>query len=249
MTEEPYRWLEAVANRREYVRDQLRGGTPVLAASLPDGILLVGAGPGQAKVFELFDRQALAGLGHPADLERLRQAAIDAAHTEAFTRAPEDVSLRRLVGYGLSPLLKANFEQIFTAPFLVELLLAEVGAEPAADVLVRLHFDGGFRAQPGGVMVAASLPEPEAAAQAWLQGVLAGVTERAAAAEWLLQAWWVLGANRPFGEGLPAEAERRAGWRAALAPGGERGVELGWLARRGPRAARYSAPTRAELGL
>ena len=45
MTEEPYRWLEAVANRREYVRDQLRGGTPVLAASLPDGILLVGAGP------------------------------------------------------------------------------------------------------------------------------------------------------------------------------------------------------------
>jgi hypothetical protein len=26
MTEEPYRWLEAVANRREYIRDQLKGG-------------------------------------------------------------------------------------------------------------------------------------------------------------------------------------------------------------------------------
>ena len=36
MTEEPYRWLEAVANRREYVHEQLKSGTPVLAASLPD---------------------------------------------------------------------------------------------------------------------------------------------------------------------------------------------------------------------
>ena len=45
------------------------------AGSVATGqVTLVGAGPGQAKVFELFDRQALAGLGHPADLERLRQA-------------------------------------------------------------------------------------------------------------------------------------------------------------------------------
>ena len=109
MTEEPYRWLEAVANRREYVREQLKSGTPALAASLPDGILLLGVGGGQSKVFELFDRHALAGLGHPADIERIRQAAIDAAHVEAFTRAPEDVSLRRLVGFGLGPQLKTNF--------------------------------------------------------------------------------------------------------------------------------------------
>src|SRR5580698_169399 len=129
MTEEPYRWLEAIGNRREYVREQLKGGTPVLAASLPEGILLLGVGGGQSKVFELFDRHALAGLGHPADIERIRQAAIDAAHTEAFTRAPEDVSLRRLVGFGLSPQLKTNFEQIYNAPFLVELLLVEIGAE------------------------------------------------------------------------------------------------------------------------
>ena len=87
MTEEPYRWLEAVGNRREYVREQLKGGSPVFAASLPDGILLLGVGGGQSKVFELFDRHALAGLGHPADIEKIRQTAIDAAHMEAFTRA------------------------------------------------------------------------------------------------------------------------------------------------------------------
>ena len=46
MTEEPYRWLEAIGNRREYIRDQLKGGTPVFACSRPEGILLVGVGQG-----------------------------------------------------------------------------------------------------------------------------------------------------------------------------------------------------------
>src|SRR6476660_7657247 len=135
MIEEPYRWLEAIGNRREYVYEQLKGGSPVFGVSLPDGILLLGVGSGNSKVFELFDRHALAGLGHPADIEKIRQAAIDAAHTEAFTRAPEDVSLRRIVSFGMSPQLKTNFEQIFSAPFLIELLLAEIGNEPAKDLL------------------------------------------------------------------------------------------------------------------
>src|SRR4051812_24466915 len=172
MTEEPYRWLEAIGNRREYVREQLKGGSPAFAVKLNDGILLLGVGSGQSKVFELFDRHALAALGHPADIEKIRQAAIDAAHTEAFTRAPEDVSLRRLISFGLSPQLKTNFEQIFSAPFLVELLLAEIGQTPEKDLLLRLHFDGGFRFQAGGVMVAASRPESEAAAQTWLNETL-----------------------------------------------------------------------------
>src|SRR5579863_1860659 len=192
MNEEPYRWLEAVANRREYVREQMKDGSPVFAASLPDGILLLGVGGGQSKVFELFDRHALAGLGHPADIERIRQAAIDAAHTEAFTRAPEDVSLRRLVGFGLSPQLKTNFEQIFSAPFLVELLLTEIGADMSKDLLLRLHFDGAFQFQNGGVMVVASAPEAEAAAQKWLIEQLAHATSRGAVADLLLQAWWCL---------------------------------------------------------
>src|SRR5580692_2347762 len=182
MNEEPYRWLEAVANRREYVSEQLKGGSPAFAVSLPDGVLILGVGSGQSKVFELFDRLALAGLGHPADIEKIRQAAIDAAHTEAFTRAPEDVSLRRLVSFGLSPQLKTSFEQIFTAPFLVELVLAELGNEPEKDLLLRLHFDGAFQFQSGGVQIAASVPEREAAAQTWLKNALANNPSRRDAA-------------------------------------------------------------------
>ena len=217
MTEEPYRWLEAVANRREYVRDQLKGGSPVLAASLPDGILLLGVGGGQSKVFELFDRHALAGLGHPADIEKIRQAAIDAAHMEAFTRAPEDVSLRRLVGFGLGPQLKTNFEQIFSAPFLVELLLAELGAEPAQDSLFRLHFDGAFQVQSGGAILAAS--------HAGGGGGRSDMVERGLARQNQPARKWLTCCCRPGGarwktngspNPCPDAAQRQAGWREAV---------------------------------
>ena len=80
MTEEPYRWLEAIGNRREYIREQLKGATPVFACSRPEGILLLGVGQGQSKVFEIYDRHAYAALGHPVDIERIRQSAIEAAH-------------------------------------------------------------------------------------------------------------------------------------------------------------------------
>jgi proteasome alpha subunit len=246
MTEEPYRWLEAMGNRREYVREQLKGGSPVFGVSLPDGILLLGVGSGQSKVFELFDRHALAGLGHPADIEKVRQAAIDAAHLEAFTRAAEDVSLRRLVSFGLSPQLKGQFDQIFSAPYLVELLLAELGPEPGRDLLFRLHFDGAFQVQCGGAVMAASVPEAEAAGQKWLNEVLHEKTNRAEVAELLLEAWWCQTQNKWLAETMPVAAERQAGWREAVKG---KTVEIGWLAREGARPARYEGLTLGGLGL
>ena len=116
MTEEPYRWLEAIGNRREYIRDQLKGGTPVFAVSRPEGIFLFGIGQGMSKVFEIYDRHAFAALGHPVDIEKVRQSAIEAAHLEGFNRSTQDVTLRRLIGFALSPSLKNSFEQIFSAP-------------------------------------------------------------------------------------------------------------------------------------
>jgi proteasome alpha subunit len=246
MTEEPYRWLEAVANRRDYVREQLKGGSPVFAASLPDGILLLGVGTGQSKVFELFDRHALAGLGHPADIEKIRQAAIDAAHMEGFTRDPEDVSLRRLVGFGLSPQLKNNFEQLFTAPFLVELLLVELGHDSGHDALVALHFDGAFQIQADGILVAAGQPEARGAAQAWLATAAKDRSAPGEIADLMLQAWWLLTENKSFSENTPGESERRAGWRKAVEG---KTVEVGWLARKSSRPARYEAWDLTKLGL
>lgn len=189
MTEEPYRWLEAIENRREYVREQLKPSTPVFAASVQEGVLLLGIGEGQSKVFEIFDRHGLAALGHPSDIERLRQGLIDAAHLESFARASEDVTLRRLVSAGLSAQLKQAFEQVYSAPVLVESILAEVGGDPDLDVLARVKFDGAFRFTTGGVAAACADPEVEGALETWLQMRFQTGMEATGAARLLLAAW------------------------------------------------------------
>ena len=169
MTDEPYRWLEAIANRREYIREQLRGATPVFAFSRPEGVVLLGVGTGQSKVFEIYDRQALAALGNPVDIEKLRQTIIESAHTEGFNRAPDDVSVRRLLNFSLSPALKGSFEQIFTAPLIVECIFAEVGLTPESDVMARVRFDGTHHIDLGGISVACVGPAEESAVKGWLQ--------------------------------------------------------------------------------
>ncbi len=144
MIEEPYRWVEAVANRREYIEDQLRLGSPVVALNYADGVLLLTVSRETRKVFEIYDRVAFAALGHPADIERMRLVAIDLAHIEGFNRAVADVSLRRLVNFGMSPALKAAFEQVYSAPYIVKMLLVELGDDPEQDSIVKLDYDGSF---------------------------------------------------------------------------------------------------------
>lgn len=149
MTEEPYRWLEAITNRREYIEDQLSPGLPVVALSADPGILLLTIKTSTPKLFEIYDHLALGSLGHPADIEKVRQTVIDAAHVDGFTRSPGDVSARRLVSYNLAPALKAAFEQILAAPLLFRGILAEIGATLADDALWRVDYDGSFSAQSG----------------------------------------------------------------------------------------------------
>ncbi len=144
MIEEPYRWVEAIANRREYIEDQLRLGSPVVLLNYADGLLLLTVSRETRKIFEVYDRVAFSALGHPADIERMRLVAIDLAHIEGFNRAVADVSLRRLVSFGMSPALKTAFEQIFSAPHIVKMLLAELGDEPEQDCIVKLDYDGSF---------------------------------------------------------------------------------------------------------
>jgi proteasome alpha subunit len=149
MIEEPYRWVEAVANRREYIETQLASGSPIAAVSFRDGILFVTRGGSRQKLFEIYDRIAMGGIGHPGDIERLRMAAIELASTEGFTRSAADVSLRRLAFYSLSPVLKAAFEQVYGAPYLARMLFAEIGETAAADLFLRVDYDGAIATNGG----------------------------------------------------------------------------------------------------
>ena len=95
MHEEPFRWVEAIANRREYIEDQLAPGSPIVALSYKEGILILTLSRERQKLFEVDDRIAMGGIGHPGDLERLRLAAIEVASAEGFARSADDVSRLR----------------------------------------------------------------------------------------------------------------------------------------------------------
>src|ERR1700736_2911338 len=144
MIEEPYRWVEAIANRREYIETQLATGNPIAAVSFREGILFLTVGRTGQKIFEVYNRIAMGAIGHPGDIERLRMAAIEVASTEGFTRSAADVSLRHLAHYSLSPALKSAFEQIYGAPYLARLLFAEVGQNPEEDLFLRMEYDGAI---------------------------------------------------------------------------------------------------------
>src|SRR2546428_8477674 len=142
MIEEPYRWVEAIANRREYIEAQLAPGSPIAALGYRDGILFLTLSQTRQKIFEIYDRIAMGAIGHPGDSERLRLAASELASTEGFTRSAADVSLRRLVHYSLSPVLKGAFEQVYGPPYLARMLFAEAGERPGEDLFLRVEYDG-----------------------------------------------------------------------------------------------------------
>ena len=149
MYEEPYRWIEAVGNRRQYLDEQFRQGSPVVALSYADGILLLTASRGTPKLYEIYDRIGLAGMGHPADLEKLRFNLLEMAHLEGFNRSPSDVTAARLMKYALAPAIKQAFEEIYKAPYIVKILLADLNLRPrreaqSNDSFLTIDYDGSF---------------------------------------------------------------------------------------------------------
>ncbi len=162
MYEEPYRWVEAVGNRRQYLDDQFRQGSPLVAASYVDGIVLVTTSHGTPKLYEIYDRIGLGGMGHPADLEKLRFSILDMAHVEGFQRSPADVTGSRLIKYGLAPAIKQAFEEIFKAPYITKLLLAELGTLPNQDRFFTVNYDGTFEEHTELAVLGASPPIQDA---------------------------------------------------------------------------------------
>jgi proteasome alpha subunit len=154
--EEPYRWVEAVANRRTYLDEQFKSGSPVVALTYSGGILLLTVSRGTPKLYEIYDRLALGGMGHPADLEKLRFSVLEMAHLEGFNRSPSDVTGSRLVKYGLAPTIKQAFEEVFRAPFIVKILLAELGLSPERDALLTINYDGSFEETRGFAVLGAT---------------------------------------------------------------------------------------------
>lgn len=139
---EPYRWVQAMHNRREYIQERLREYSPVVGLSCERGILLFTVSSHARKTYEIYDRIAFGGMGHPADVERIRLMAIDLAHLEGFSRSTHDVTLQRLVNFGICPQVKHAFELIHEAPFVFRCIFAELGETSRSNLFCRVDYDG-----------------------------------------------------------------------------------------------------------
>lgn len=153
MFEEPFRWMEAISTRHSYVREKLQSGQPVIAVPFQNGALILSFSPQPGKIFEVYDRIAMGGLGHPADVEKLRMTLLDMAHLEGFNRSSQDVTIARLLQFGIAPSLKQNFEEIMRAPYLIKLLLLELDQEGQPNFF-RLNYDGYWETLKHGGAVA-----------------------------------------------------------------------------------------------
>lgn len=161
--DEPYRWVEAVRNRRDYLEEQLSAGSPIIALPFQNGVLMATLGAGTPKLYEVYDQIAFGGIGHPADLEKLRNVVLDSAHVEGFNRSPVDVTVRRLMKFVLAPMVKQAFEEVLHAPYIAKIVMAEIGipsggpgkgAATSKPLFFHLNYDGVFEEDERGVALA-----------------------------------------------------------------------------------------------
>ncbi|WP_116113983.1 proteasome subunit alpha [Austwickia chelonae] len=135
-------------DRAEFARKGISRGRSVLAASCQEGILFIAENPSPTlhKIAEIHDRIGFAGVGKYHEFETLRVAGIRYADLRGYAYDRTDVTARALAGT-YAQTLGATFAQD-SKPFEVEILLAQVGAEPARDEIYRISYDGSVRDEP-----------------------------------------------------------------------------------------------------
>lgn len=144
----PYDWQEGIGHRAQYVESRLAGGTPVVMASVAEGILALTARRQARKIFEIYDRLMFSAIGQQSDVESMRVAAVDFAHQEGYNRSEADVTIQRVVS-ALGQPLKRAFGDFNTAPFVVRALFAELAESPEADSYYVMDFDGDYTVRSG----------------------------------------------------------------------------------------------------
>lgn len=262
MYEEPYRWVEAVGNRRQYLDEQFKQGSPVVALTYDEGILLTTVSKGTPKLYEIYDRLALGGMGHPTDLEKLRFSLLEMAHVEGFNRSPSDVTGSRLVKYGIAPVIKQAFEEVYKAPFIVRILVAELGQKPEKDALLTINYDGTFEETTGRAVLATTVAV-QTKMLAYLKEQQPATLSLEQALDLALRAWAVGSLGQQQDEAAQqAEAKPPAsgtGSPAAPIPtndaliahvrglAGERTIECAVLDRQAPGTSKYRPLKQADL--
>jgi proteasome alpha subunit len=132
---------QVMKDRAEFARKNIARGRPLVAGSYAGGILLCAENRQILhKISEIYDRIAFAGVGRYSEFDSLRIAGVRAADLKGFAYSREDVDAR-----GLANQYAQILSNVFThemKPMEVEILVAEVGVDPAHDAFFRVPYDG-----------------------------------------------------------------------------------------------------------
>jgi len=187
----PYDWNESIQQRNEYIEDRLKDGSPVVALTYDGGLLLLSVRQTQRKVYEIYDKLMFSAIGSHSDVEQLRVAAIDVAHTEGFQRSPDDVSVQRMVGFRISPAIKKVYSDPFAQPIVFKGIFAELGKTADRDQLVVLSYDGEFSTSPTAAVVAGTAYAEDRMKEHLKEETKAGTVSLAAALSAAVSAWGI----------------------------------------------------------
>jgi proteasome alpha subunit len=140
---------QVMKDRADYARKGIARGRSLVAFSTADGIVIVAENPSRTlyKISEIYDRIAFAGVGKYNEFEMLRIAGVRQADVKGYSFAREDVNARALANAYAQTL-----GQVFThemKPYEVEILVAQVGADPEHDEMFHILYDGTVMDEEG----------------------------------------------------------------------------------------------------
>jgi proteasome alpha subunit len=140
---------QLMRDRSDYARKGIARGRSVLVLTYAEGILFVAENPSSAlhKVSEIYDRIAFAAVGKYNEFESLRVAGVRLADMRGYAYDRRDVT-----GRGLANAYAQTLGTIFTQeqkPYEVEIVVAEIGDQPADDQIYRLTYDGSVADEHG----------------------------------------------------------------------------------------------------
>lgn len=145
---------QQIADRAEFARNGIARGRSVVVLRYADGICFVAENHSATlhKVAEIYDRIGFAAVGRYNEFEGLRIAGIRHADLRGYAYDRRDVTGRGLAN-AYAQLLGTIFASATEKPYEVEVVVAEIGHNPADDRLYRLTYDGSIGDEEGFVVI------------------------------------------------------------------------------------------------
>jgi proteasome alpha subunit len=133
---------QMMKDRADYARKGIARGRALVATASVDGIVLCAENPSRMlrKISEIYDRIAFAGVGKYNEFDQLRIAGVRHADLKGFAFSREDVDARSLANQYAQILGNVFTHEM--KPMEVEILVSEVGDDPADDQLFHILYDG-----------------------------------------------------------------------------------------------------------